>query len=368
MSVDVERGMVFLPIASPAYDFYGADREGKNLFGNSLVALDAVTGKLIWYYQIVHHDLWDYDLPAQPVLLTVRNNGRQNLAVAQVTKMGFVFVLNRLTGKPLFPVEERPVPQSRVPGEAVWVTQPIPLKPPALCRQSITRNEVSTIMPDSNKRCAELFDRLANGPIYTPLGLDLTLQIPGTLGGANWSGASFEPSTGYLYVNVNELPMLGGMKLEPPDSPLRYRRFGPEGEYTRFWDKTKGWPCVQPPWGTLNAVDLNKGEIAWKATLGVVDELEAKGVPKTGALNLGGSIVTSGGLVFIGGTNDSRFRAFDAHSGKELWVAKLEASGHATPVTYQGKKSGKQYVVIAAGGGGVFSEELSDALVAFALP
>lgn len=367
MSVDVERGMVFLPVGSAAYDFYGGDRKGQNLFANSVVALNAETGKLIWHYQIVHHDLWDYDLPAPPNLVTIRHNGRMVPVVVQVTKVGFIFVLDRLTGKPIFPVEERPVPQSKVPGEATWPTQPFPLKPPPLARQqAITRAELTQVTPKSNKYCTEMYDQLVSGGLYTPLGTELTLWFPGTLGGATWSGASFDPSTGYLYVNVNEIGAIGAMKPQSPDAPVPYRRASKWGEYARFWDENR-LPCQQPPWGTLNAVNLNTGEIAWRVPFGVVDELEAKGITKTGSPNLGGSIATAGGLVFIAGTNDSRFRAFDTRTGKELWVDKLEASGHATPMTFQGKKSGKQYVVIAAGGGGYFSKTGSDALVAYAL-
>jgi len=367
MSVDVERGIVFLPIGSPAHDFYGGDRKGQNLFGNSLVALNAATGKLLWYYQMVHHDLWDYDLPAQPCLLTVRKDGRELPAVGQVTKMGFIFVLDRLTGNPLFPVEERAVPQSKIPGEATWPTQPFPLRPPPLSRQQpVAREEISKVTPESNQYCTELFDTVVNGGIYTPLGFGLTTFFPGTLGGATWSGASFDPRTGYLYVNANEAGALGAMKAQSPDSPVPFRRTSPRGEYARFWDQNE-WPCQQPPWGTLNAIDMNKGEIAWRVPLGVVDELEAKGIPQTGTANLGGSIVTAGGLVFIGSSNDSRFRAFDSQTGKELWVTRLEASGHATPITYQGKRNRKQYVVIAAGGGGTFSKTGSDVLAAYAL-
>jgi quinoprotein glucose dehydrogenase len=366
MSVDGERGLVFLPIGSPAYDFYGGDRKGQNLFGNSLVALKAETGQLVWHYQMVHHDIWDYDLPAQPNLITVRHQGREVAAVAQVTKMGFVFLLDRLTGKPLFPVEERPVPASKVPGEATWVTQPFPLKPPPLARQkAVTRSELSQVTPESGKYCAELFDQVISGGIFTPPGTELTLWFPGTLGGATWSGASFDPRTGYLYVNVNELGAIGAMRPQPEGSAVPFRRSSPQGEYARFWDRNQ-WPCQPPPWGTLNAVDVNKGEIVWRVPLGVVDELEARGITGTGAPNMGGSIVTAGGLVFIAGTGDSRFRAFDAQTGKELWSAKLEASGHATPATYQGK-SGQQFIVIAAGGGGYFSKTGADALVAFAL-
>jgi membrane-bound PQQ-dependent dehydrogenase (glucose/quinate/shikimate family) len=368
MSVDVERGLVFLPIGSAAYDFYGADRKGQNLYANSLVALSAATGKLVWHYQLVHHDIWDYDLPAHPNLITVRHNGRTIPAVAQVTKMGLVFVLDRRTGKPLFPVEETRVPQSKVPGEATWLTQPIPTKPLPLARHKpLTRDEISQVTPESKKYCTDLFNQLISGGLYTPAGLDLTLWFPGTLGGATWSGASFDPATGYLYVNVNEIGAIGAMKPQAEGAATVYRRASPWGEYARFWDQNQ-YPCQQPPWGTLNAVNLNTGELAWRVPLGVVDELTEQGVPQTGTPNLGGSIVTAGGLVFIGGANDGRFRAFDAKTGKELWVAKLDASGHATPISFQGKKSGRQFVVIAAGGGGYFSKTYADAVVAFALP
>lgn len=341
LSVDADRGVVFVPTAQPL----GANRAaGENLFANSVIALDAATGKRRWHYQVVHHDLWDYDVPAQPNLVTVRHEGKSVAAVAQVTKMGLLFVLDRETGKPLFPVEERPVPQ----GNLTWPTQPFPLKPPPLARISVTREELSRVTPESAKECAALFDSLRYQGIYTPSGKDVSLIFPGTLGGANWSGSSFDPVSGRLYVNVQNL---GNVR----------------GKGTRFWDGHR-WPCQQPPWGSLVAVDLNRGEIAWSVPLGLVEELEARGVPRTGTLNIGGSIVTAGGLVFIAATNDSRFRAFDSSTGKELWVDRIEANGHAMPMTYRGRKTGKQFVVIAAGGGGVFTKQTSDVLAAYALP
>ncbi len=314
----------------------------------------------MWHYQVVHHDIWDYDIPAQPNLITVRRRGRPVPAVSVLTKSGFVFVFDRMTGRPLFQIEERAVPKSDIPGEESWPTQPIPVKPPPLVRHSaITREDISNVTPASKKFCTALYDSLEKREgVYTTLGLKPTLRFPGTLGGATWSGASFDPATGLLYVNVNEMGTMG--RVAKPGEP---RASWP----SRFWDNNE-WPCQKPPWGTLNAVDLNTGDIRWRVPLGSVEELEAKGLPPTGTPNLGGSIVTAGGLVFIGGSNDRRFRAFDAASGKVLWVGNLEGSGHATPITYEGRRTKRQYVVIAAGGGGYLSRHSADALAAFALP
>lgn len=363
MSVDNERGLIFLPIGSAAYDFYGGDRKGKNLYANSLVALDAATGKVKWHFQMVHHDIWDYDLPAQPTLIDIRGVP----AVVQVTKMGFIYAFHRVTGKPLFPIEERPVPKSEVPGEATWPTQPFPVKPPQISRHAVTRDELSDVTPESAKFCRELFDATTTRGMFTPWGLQLTLVMPGTLGGATWSGGAYDPRSSYYFVNGNEQGAVGLMQKSVPGSPNAYQRSSKWGAYARFQDPN-GWPCVSPPWGTLNAINLRTGEIAWKVTLGIVEELDKKGLPPTGAPNLGGAIATAGGLVFIAGTNDSRFRAFDSRNGKQLWVAKLAASGHATPMTYKAPKSGRQFVVIAAGGGGFFLQSAADSLEAYALP
>jgi quinoprotein glucose dehydrogenase len=366
-SVDVARGLVYLPLTSPSTDFYGGDRKGAGLFGDSLVALDAATGKRVWHFQTVHHNIWDYDLPAQPVLVQARSGGRLVDAVAQVTKTGFTFLLERATGKPLFEVVEKPFPPSQVPGEVAWPTQPVPVKPPPYARQSFLREELTSVTPESRAFCEALIREAVLGSLYTPIGLERTVLFPGTNGGANWGGASFDPETRTLYVNSMDVGMVYQMAPRPPGALIPYRPQGPGTQNSRFWDEQR-LPCQQPPWGHLTAINLDSGEFRWRTVLGVVDELVAKGLPPTGTSNLGGTIVTAGGLVFIGATNDSRFRAFDKDTGKELWVTRLPASAHATPLTYTAPKSGRQLVVVAAGGGNKYNDTFSDSLVAFSLP
>jgi quinate dehydrogenase (quinone) len=354
LSIDVKNGLVFLPVCSPSYDFYGADRKGNTLFANSLVAVKADTGKLVWYYQFVHHDIWDMDVGSQPSLVTIHRGGKEIPAVVVVAKEGLVFVFNRLTGKPLYPIEERPVPQSQVPGEATSPTQPFPAAIPPLAKILVTRDDITNVTPESRKYCLENFGSALPARIFNPWGLETTVIIPGTMGGTDWGGVSFDPTTGYMYANSTNLGAVGQMKKMPEGSAEAYEKTSKWGSYARFADDNH-YPCQKPPWGTMNAVDLNTGKIAWSVTLGVVDALVAKGVPKTGIYNLGGSIVTAGDLVFIGATADRRFRAFDSRTGKELWVSKLEANGYATPLTYLGKRTGKQFVVIAVGPSSRFS-------------
>jgi glucose dehydrogenase len=366
-TVDVKRGIVYAPLGSPTSDFYGKDRVGDGLYGNSLVALDARTGAKKWHRQLVHHDLWDYDLAAPPALFDIRRGGRVIPAVAQITKMGLLFVFDRVTGEPVYGMEERPVPQSAIPGEATSPTQPFPLKPPPLGKNTFRMEELYDRSPEQAGFCKELFEtnQMKIGAPYTPLPLEgNALFFPSTLGGGNWGGVSIDPSLGLLFVNVMHIGQWGHMEKRGEE----YTRTSAYGPYARFWNRETHIPCQNPPFGEMVAVDLASGEIAWRAPLGRIEALEAIGVRDTGTLNLGGSIATAGGLVFIGATNDARFRAFDAKAGKVLWETKLEANGHSSPMTYMGR-DGRQYVALmAANGGAYFGGQVSNTLVAFALP
>jgi quinoprotein glucose dehydrogenase len=288
-------------------------------------------------------------------------------AVALVTKSGFTFVFDRVTGEPVFPIEEFSAPKSEIPGEAPSPTQPRPVRPPPYARQQMTADELTDVTPESRAYCQKLIEGAVFAPIFTPIGLKPTVLFPGTNGGANWGGASFDPETHTLYVNSMDVGMLTHMIARPAGSAVPYRTQGSGSPNSRFWDPDLN-PCQRPPWGHLTAIDLDNGKFRWRSVLGVVDKLLERGLPPTGAPNIGGSLVTAGGLVFIGATNDSRFRAFDKDTGKEIWVTKLPASAHATPMTFRGPKSGRQFVVIAAGGGNKYNKVYSDSLVAFALP
>lgn len=360
-TIDEKRGLVFIGTGSASPDFYGGARKGDNLFANSVVCLDATTGKRVWHFQTLHHDLWDHDLPTYPNLVTVKHLGKRLDAVAQVTKTGHVFLFDRINGTPLFPIEERPVPCSDVPGEQAAATQPFPIRPPPFCRQSFGEEDITDISPEVHAEMLKRFSEYRGGPIYTPPSTNGTVVIPGFHGGATWSGASFDPETATLYVNSNEQPNLARLIYEGDTAVEKFHFTG----YYRFVDKDN-YPGIKPPWGQLNAIDLNKGEILWQVRLGEFPELKKRGVPQTGTENFGGTIVTAGGLVFIGGTKDEKFHAFDKTTGKLLWEYQLNAGGYATPATYEFK--GRQYVVIAAGGGGKLGTKSGDEFVAFALP
>jgi glucose dehydrogenase len=373
LTVDLERGLVFAPTGSPTSDFYGGDRKGKNLYGNSLVALDAATGTLKWFQQLVHHDIWDWDLPAAPALIDVTRNGRRIPAVAQITKMSLLFIFDRVTGEPLFGMEERPVPQSDVPGEQTWPTQPFPVKPPPLSRTTFDpAQDFYTLTPEHAAYCKELWNahKMYTKGIFTPPGLDgMMVTFPSTLGGGNWSGLSYDARRGLVFTNIMNLGQVARMerRIDTASGASTFERTTPwKRPIGRFWNLETRIPCSAPPFGELVAVSVETASTAWRVPLGVFEELKSRGFGGTGTPNMGGTIATAEGLVFVGGTIDKRFRAFDADTGKLVWETPLEASAHATPMTFLGR-DGRQYVVIAAGGGGILRSEPGSKIVAFAL-
>jgi len=373
-TLDEQRGLVYLPLASPIGGFYGGDRNGANLFGNSVVAVDIQTGAYRWHFQTIHHDLWDHDPPAPPGLFDVVRNGRPIPALALTTKSGYMYILNRETGQPIFGVEERRVPESDVPGERAFPTQPIPIKPPPLARVEYKPNDLVTgadTTPEHAKACAELVENIGgvyNAGPFTPwryrtdgAAPTVTLTFPGGLGGANWGGTAFDPKSGYLFVATQDVGALGWIEKSRAGAPFPYDKIAPErsgpgrGNFdVRIEDES--WPCQKPPWGRLTAINASTGNFAWQVQLGITEKLPpAK--QRTGRPALAGPIVTAGGVVFIASADDNRFRAFDVKSGKELWVTKLPRRGNADPITYQGR-NGKQYVAVVA----------TDTLVTYALP
>lgn len=371
ITVDPQRDLVFVPTGSASPDYYGGLRPGDDKWANSVVALNAKTGKMAWGFQLVHHDLWDYDSAAPPLLATLPHDGKKIPVVIQGNKTGFLYVLDRDTGKPVFPVVERPVPQSDVPGEVSSPTQPFPVAPPALAPQHISADDAWGATPQDRETCRAAIRSLRNEGIFTPPSIKGSLSIPGNVGGMTWSGYSFDPVRNLLFVSTNNYPAKTRVI---PRANFAEASKADDGQYTsqtgapygmfRTWlvSPSNHLPCVPPPWGMLTAVDMAEGKIRWQVPLG-----SFSASAPAGAVNLGGSIATAGGLVFIAGTFDPFIRAFDAENGKELWKAQLPASGHATPMTYSINR--KQYVVIAASGHAQVTEEKqSDAIVAFALP
>jgi glucose dehydrogenase len=367
-TLDEQRGLLFVPLASPIVGAYGGDRKGANLFGNSVVAVDIQTGKYKWHFQTIHHDLWDADPPAPPALFEITRNGRTIPALGVTTKSGYLYILNRETGAPIFGVEERPVPKSDVPGELAFPTQPFPVKPPPLARVRYQPSDLVTAAettPEHVRACQELIEKnggVSNAGPFTPWGyraegapMKSTLVFPGGLGGSNWGGTAYDRQSGFLFAATQDVGALGWVEKAKEGSPVPFDK----ASLDRTFDVRMAggsWPCQKPPWGRLIAINTSTGDFAWERALGVTDQLP-EGKQNTGRPVLAGPIVTASGLIFIGSTDDNRFRALETKTGRELWAAKLERRGNADPITYA-DRNGKQYVAIVA----------TDTLVVYSLP
>jgi quinoprotein glucose dehydrogenase len=379
ISTDPERGLIFVPTSSSSPDFFGGFRRGANLYANSVVALNAESGNVVWHFQVVHHDLWDYDVPAQPSLGTIKRDGKDVPAVVVTTKMGHLFVLDRDTGVPLHPVEERPVPQTDVPGEETSPTQPFPVTPAPLTPQTLKPQDAWGIFPWDRRACRKLIQASRSEGVFTPPSVEGTILFPGSIGGMHWGGIAWEKQRDLVVLNTNRLAFM--VKLIPRERYNQEKK--PSGNKpTQYYDQLgtpygvfrapllspTGTPCNPPPWGTLMAVQLSTGEKRWEIPLGRIPKLSAiSKIADWGSTNLGGPMI-AGGVVFIAAAMDNRLRGFDIETGKELWEGDLPASAQATPMTYQLTENGKQFIVIAAGGHGKLDTDLGDYVVAFALP
>ena len=379
LSVDAGRGLVFVPTGSASPDYFGGERTGDNDYANSLVALRADTGEVAWHRQLVHHDVWDYDVPAQPMLIDIERDNKSIPAVAQATKTGMLFVFDRETGEPVFEVVERPVPQSDVPGEATAPTQPYPATPPLVSHAAVTPHDAWGLTFYDRGKCRDLISHYRSEGIFTPPSLQGTIESPGFAGGVNWGSTAFDSERQLVIAAVNHIPMV--VTLIPrdqfeaarrsdawPDSDFAAQTGTPYGVRREVLASPFGLPCTAPPWGTLAAVDLRRNAIRWQVMLGSTRDMTPWFVPAPtlGMPNMGGPMVTDGGLVFIGAATDNYLRAFDVETGREMWKGRLPAGGQATPMSYEAK--GRQFVLIAAGGHGKLGTKRGDYVVAFALP
>jgi len=368
-TIDEQRGLLYLPLASPISGAFGGDRKGANLFGNSVVAVNVQTGAYTWHFQTIHHDLWDHDPPAPPGLFDIVQDGRTIPALGVTTKSGYLYILNRETGRPIFGVEERAVPKSDVPGEFASPTQPIPVKPPALARVAYSAADLVTAAdttPEHAQACAELVEKVGgvyNAGPFTPWRYRAegappatTVGFPGGLGGANWGGTAFDPTSRFLLVATQDVGALGSIEKAKGGSLVPYEKTTPARSTFDVRIGDANWPCQKPPWGRLTAINTSTGEFAWQVPLGITDQLPLE-KQHTGRPLLAGPIVTASGLVFIASTDDNRFRALDVKTGKELWATTLERRGNADPITYRGR-NGRQYVAVVA----------TDSVMAYALP